>query len=144
MEKGVDQALTGGIVGVTLMTLLMIFTSVFGLPKIHLPQLLADALGLEIVLGWIAFFIIGIVFSFLYSYFFLSWFTKIKNTLLRGLLFGVIVFALAKMGMQILGISMTDISLPSGDMVVTLANFSGYIVFGIVVSYFVKTAPAKI
>lgn len=144
METGVNQALTGGIVGITLMTLLMILTSALGMPKINPPQLLADALGLEIVLGWMAYFIVGIVFSFLYSLLFLNWFTKINSTILRGLLFGIIVYVLAKFGMQIIGISTSNLSMLSSKTMVTITNLAGYIIFGIVVSYFVKTAPAKI
>jgi len=144
MNTTFNQGFTAGIVATIAMTLFMMLTTALGMPRMNPPQMLADTMGVGVFLGWITHFMIGIVFGFLYTFIFLSILSKIKNTLIRGLLFGMIAFAIAQLGMKIMSSMMPQMSMPTGNlMIMTIGSLVGHMVFGIVVVYFVKFASAK-
>ncbi|MEX0995599.1 MAG: DUF6789 family protein [Flavobacteriaceae bacterium] len=144
MKNTFLQAVIGGIAATIVMTLLMMITGAMGMPKMNPPQMLADTMGFGIIIGWVVHFMIGIIFAILYAYVFLSMLSKINNTFLRGLIFGVIAFVIAQIGMQIMGAMMPNMPMSSGDMMMmAIGSLVGHIVFGIVVAYFVKTALSK-
>jgi uncharacterized membrane protein YagU involved in acid resistance len=122
----------------------MMLTASMGMPKMNPPQMLATSMETSLVVGWIIHFMIGIVFALIYAYVISAWLTKISSTVLKGVVFGIIAFVIAQIGIQLMGAMLPNMPMPEGNMLIlAMGSLIGHIVFGIVVSYFVKPNSAK-
>ncbi len=139
MNSKITQSLVAGIAATVVMTIVMMIAPMMGLAKMNPPALVSGMMGMPIAGGWIMHFIIGIVFAASYVYFFRSK-LPIGNTVLKGIVFGIIIAILAKIGMTIMGaMAGGGTSEPEGSMVpMIMALVLGHVIFGIVVSLVAK------
>lgn len=96
------RAAAAGLVGTAAMTALLLVEPSVGLPKIAMGQILSTSLGLASAslpigpaLGWVIHFIIGMVLALIYAGAFERRFPG--TPLVRGLLYGVLVFVVAQL-----------------------------------------------
>lgn len=116
------------------MTIVMMIAPMLGMAKMDPPAMVSGMMGMPIAVGWIMHFIIGIVFAASYVYFFRSK-LPIANKYLKGIVFGIIIAILAKIGITIMeAMAGGGTPEPEGSMVpMILALVFGHVIFGIVV-----------
>ena len=96
------RAAAAGLIGTGVMTALLLVEPSVGLPKIAMGQVLSTALGLTsahlasgAALGWLLHFLMGVLLALLYAAVFDQ---RLPGTpLIRGLLYGVLVFVAAQL-----------------------------------------------
>ncbi|HSE66343.1 MAG TPA: DUF6789 family protein [Gemmatimonadales bacterium] len=126
------RAAASGLVGTGVMTALLLVEPSVGLPKIAMGQVLSTSLGLTSAhltigpaLGWALHFLIGMALALLYAAVFER---RLPGTpLIRGLLYGLLVFVVAQLiFMPLVGggvFSRGDVELLTGSLV-------GHLVYG--------------
>lgn len=129
MNRKFIKSIFAGITGTIVMTGLMIITPMMGMPKMSQPQMLSGILGMPVLIGWLMHFMIGIIFSLVYSYLF-NPLMKIKNTYLKGAIFGVIIFIFVQLMMAVIPIPKMQGSM----MLMIIGGMIGHIVYGVTVS----------
>src|SRR3990172_311455 len=71
MQKpNLTKALLAGVVGTIAMTMLTYIAPIMGMPEMNIPQMLSGFMGVPIVAGWLAHFMVGTVFAIMYAYIF--------------------------------------------------------------------------
>ena len=126
------RAAAAGLIGTAVMTALLLIEPSVGLPEIAMGQILSTSLGstsahLSIgpAVGWLINFVIGMALSLVYAAFFVG--RLPGNALLRGSIFGVIVFLIA----QVTFMPLTGGGVFSGGDVQMLAgSLLGHLVYG--------------
>jgi uncharacterized membrane protein YagU involved in acid resistance len=96
------RAAAAGLVGTAAMTALLLVEPSVGLPKIAMGQILSTSLGLASAhlpigpaLGWVIHFMIGVALALIYA---TAFERRLPGTpLVRGLLYGVLVFVVAQL-----------------------------------------------
>ncbi|HEU5154028.1 MAG TPA: DUF6789 family protein, partial [Gemmatimonadales bacterium] len=126
------RAAASGLIGTGVMTALLLVEPSVGLPKIAMGQVLSTSLGLTSAhltigpaLGWGLHFLIGMALALLYAAVFER---RLPGTpLIRGLLYGLLVFVVAQLiFMPLVGggvFSRGDVELLAGSLV-------GHLVYG--------------
>lgn len=138
MKNKIQQAIFGGIIGTAVMTVVMFIAPLMGMPKMSPPQMLSAMMGFPITVGWIMHFMIGVIFALVYAFIFINLVKKINN-ILRGAIFGLVVFFFAQMAMAIMGFMLGGMPPMEGSMMlIMIGSIMGHLIFGIVVAQFVK------
>lgn len=148
MNNQFIKAVVAGFIATVAMTLMMMLAALMGMPKMDPPQMLATTMNTSVVLGWVMHFMIGIVFALMYTYFFQSLLANISSVLVKGLLFGLIAFVIAQIGMLVMGAMFPSMPEPQGSRAMMIVgSLLGHLLFGIVVTYAVHrgdaTAPSQ-
>lgn len=131
MDKQLSRYVLAGILGTIVMTLIMVMAPNLGMPEMAPWKLLAGAMGVPIVVGWIMHFVNGIIFALGYGYLFAPN-VIITNIWLKGIAFGIVALILAQIGMQVMGM-MLEMPPMNGSMPMRLvAMLIGHLVFGVV------------
>jgi len=133
MNTKIRNSILAGIIGTLIMTLVMLFTPIIGLPKMSPPEMLSTMIGIPIIVGWIMHFIIGIVFALFYTYVCLRK-RKITNTYLKGVVFGIIVFIFAQVMMSVMALLIPMPSVNNALIPTLIASLIGHIVYGIAIA----------
>ncbi len=141
MKIQIKQSLAAGIAGTAVMSIIMFVGALLGMPKMSPPEMLSTMMGIPIWLGWMAHFMIGIIFASGYVYFFSKWLKRVHSRALKGALFGVAAFVIGRLAMTAMGAMSgeSQMAQSSGSMtVMILAGLMGHIIFGITVALVVK------
>jgi uncharacterized membrane protein YagU involved in acid resistance len=126
---GIDagRAITGGILGTTVMTVVGIWVApLIGIPPMNPAVMLAGVMGGVLAAGWIAHFAIGTVLALIYG--------VVAPSLpgpppFRGALYGIAPFLMAQM------VVMPVMGMPffSGSLPMVMGSLIGHLVYGAVV-----------
>ncbi|HMG16586.1 MAG TPA: DUF6789 family protein [Saprospiraceae bacterium] len=138
MNSRINQSIIGGIVGTAVMSFVMYFEYLIGLPKINPGETMSSVMKTPIVVGWIMIFIIGIFYAFFYTYVFARLTTVINSNFYRGVLFG---FALAIFVflIQIVTQSLLTVSEPEGSkLLFFVGNMISHLFYGICIGLIVQ------
>ncbi len=139
MFNKLTQAIIGGIVATAVMTIVMMIAPMMGMPKMSPPAMLSMMMGVPIVVGWLMHFMIGIIFAMAYAFFFIKVVKKVDSNILKGAIFGFVVFIFAQIAIGIMGVMMGGMPPMEGSMMLIMVGSAiGHIVFGIVAAMFVK------
>jgi hypothetical protein len=139
MKTKISQSVIGGIVATLAMTMVMFIAPYMGLPKMNAAAMLSMMMGVPVLIGWGLNFMIGIVFALAYVFLFVPILKKVKNKVVKGVIFGLTVFIFAQLMMAVMGAIFGGMSSPAGSMVLTLAGgIIGHLFYGIVVSLLVN------
>jgi uncharacterized membrane protein YagU involved in acid resistance len=120
------RAALAGLAATTVMTMLMLMAPAMGMPPMNIGAMLGSVMGGNVVLGWIAHFMIGIVLALAYA--------AIAATALpgppavRGAVFSLIPWLMA----QLVVMPMMGMGLFSGSMIAAGGSLMGHIAYGIV------------
>ena len=126
------RAAAAGLVGTGVMTALLLVEPSVGLPKIAMGQVLSTSLGLASAhlaigpaLGWVLHFVIGMLLALVYAAVFDR---RLPGTpLMRGMLYGVLVFVVAQLVfMPLVGGGVFS----RGDMELLAGSLLGHLVYG--------------
>ena len=138
MQNKMNNAITGGIIGTAVMTIVMMIAPMMGMPKMNPAEMLSMMMGMPVMVGWIMHFMIGIVFALSYAYYFNSLVAKYPSNAMKGTIFGIAVFLFAQIMMGIMGMMMPMPAMEGSMMLMMLGSILGHIVFGISVAMVVK------
>ena len=126
-----QKAILAGIVGTVVMTAVIMVGPMMGMPEMPIPEMLAGMLGAPVAVGWVMHFMIGISLAIGYVQFFK---VPIENLVLKGVIFGVIAFVFAQVGMMAM-VKMGLVTPPPGSMaMMVMGRLIGHIIFGIAVA----------
>jgi uncharacterized membrane protein YagU involved in acid resistance len=126
------RAVAAGMVGTAAMTALLLIEPSVGLPKIAMGQIVSTSLGLASasltigpILGWVIHFVVGIALAVVYAALFIS--RLPGSALVRGLLYGTLVFLVAQLVfMPLAGIGVFS----RGDLELIAGSLLGHLVYG--------------
>ncbi len=129
-----------GITATAAMTIIMMIAPYMGLPKMDIAGMLSGMTHTPRIIGWLMHFMIGIFFAFVYARYFNTWLTKITNNLLRGMIYGFIVFVFAQIMMPILMAIMPMPEMPMAEnqnmVLMIMGSLIGHLVFGGILGLF--------
>lgn len=140
------QSLIAGLVGTSVMTFIMAIAPEMGIPKANQPVMLSGMLDVSASLGWLAHFLIGIIFAALYVYLFLPiyayFFQPIKTMegkILKGAVFGLLIFILAQFMLVIVTSIYVLIAAPTEPTtLLIIRSLMGHLIFGVYAALSVK------
>ena len=139
MQVKIQKALAGGIIGTVVMSLFMILTPIIGIPKMDPAEMLSSMMGFPILVAWIMHFSIGITFAMAYVFFLIKLLSKIKSKIVKGGIYGLVIFIFAQIMMGIMGAVLGNMPAMEGSMaLMMLGSIASHIVFGLVVALVVK------
>lgn len=127
MQRNWSRAIVGGVIGTLVMTAVGVWIApMMGIPRMNPADMLAAQMGGNIVLGWAAHLMIGVILALLYA--------VVAPTLFgpppaRGALFGIAPWLLA----QIAVMPMMGAPVFSGSVVLAMGSLVGHLVYGAVV-----------
>jgi hypothetical protein len=130
MNENISSILKGGLIATAAMTLLMLVAPMMGMPKMPIGEMLAGFMGIPVVFGWIAHFMIGVVLAAAYVIF---WKDRLSSKpVVKGLLFSLIPFFIAQIiVMPMMGAGL--FSMNSGaPMMMVMGSLIGHLVYGAV------------
>lgn len=134
----IKQALLGGIVGTAVMTVIMMIAPMMGMPEMNPPEMLSVMMGMPIAVGWLMHFMIGIIFALAYAFLFINVVKKINNNILKGAIFGFVVFIFAQIMMGIMGMIFPMPPMEGSMVLIMVGSIVGHLIFGVIVALFVK------
>ncbi len=133
MKKRSSKSLIAGILATGIMSIVSFLLPLIGLPELSPPEMLAEMMHITVYNGWAIHLIIGIVFTFFYTFVFQPK-VKISGVFFKGVVFGLAVFVFAQIILAtvatVLPIPETQDSLTS----IMISSIMVHIVFGIAVS----------
>lgn len=135
-RPNVVSAIVAGVVGTVVMTLVMVMAPMMGMPKMDIAGMLAGFMGISILLGWIAHFMIGIILAFGYALLFAGK-SRLKPWLL-GAIYGLIPWLMA----QLLVMPMMGVPIFSGSAVMAMGSLIGHLIYGAVIGAVYRPLPA--
>lgn len=135
MNNKLVRSIVAGIAGTVVMTIIMKVGGMMGMPKMDPPGMMANLLGAAMPVGFVIHFLIGITWGAVFVYLFNPK-VGISNPILKGIVFGLVAFVFAMIGMKTMGIS----AAPEGTPMIksVMAALVGHMFFGIVVAMVAK------
>ena len=129
MQKpNLAKALLAGVVGTIAMTMLTYIAPMMGMPEMNIPQMLSGFMGVPIVAGWLAHFMVGSVFAVLFAYIFAPRFPG--SPVVKGAVYGLIPWFLAQIMVNpIMGAGVFALSTPA-PMLMVVGSLMGHVVYG--------------
>lgn len=133
----VKRAAAAGVIATASMTSLFLIEPAIGLPRIAIGAILAGAISATSshaavgpAWGWVVDFAVGVIFAWIYAGYLVN--RLPGGVIVRGLLFGCIVFVLA----ELIFAPLTGSGVFShGDIQLLVGAFLGHLVFGGIVGY---------
>ena len=123
----IGRAVLAGIGGTIAMTAVAVWVApLMGMPAMNPANMLADAMGVILLIGWIGHFMIGVIFALIYA----TVASKLPGSpTVGGALYGIAVGLLV----QIVVMPMMGMGSFSGSMVMAGGSLIGHLVYGAVV-----------
>ncbi|MGE0161294.1 MAG: DUF6789 family protein [Gemmatimonadales bacterium] len=136
MKIDFGRATLAGVIGTAVMTVIGLYGApLMGLPAMNPAEMLAGAMGGNLVIGWVAHFMIGIILAVGYA--------VVAGAVpgpaaLGGALYGLAPFLLA----QVAVMPMMGMPLFSGSVSMALGSLVGHLVYGGIVGAVYGLGPA--
>lgn len=93
--KSLQRAVTAGVAGTVVMTVFSFISSYLNMPHFDLHMTIAGHLQAGTIIGWMAYFAIGIFFSYLYGAFFQA--RLPRHSWQRGFVYALILWGFTEM-----------------------------------------------
>jgi uncharacterized membrane protein YagU involved in acid resistance len=124
MQRNWIRAVVAGLVGTAVMTAVGLWLApMMGIPRMNPAEMLATAMGGNLVLGWVGHFMIGVVLAVGYA---LVAPRLPGSPALRGALYGIAPWLLA----QIVVMPMMGMPVFSGSAVMAMGSLIGHLIYG--------------
>jgi hypothetical protein len=136
----VQRFAIAGVVATAVMTMVTMVAPYMGLPPMNPPAMLSAMLGVPIVLGWLMHVMIGVTFAVIYGLVFLDR-LRTTNVLVKGAIFGVVVFMFAQAMMLMMRGLTGQSNEPSESMgLQIIGGVIGHVVYGVTVALVARTS----
>jgi len=129
MQKtNLTKALLAGVAGTAAMTMLTYLAPMMGMPKMDIPEMLSGFMGLPVVAGWFAHFMIGTGFAVVYAQMFVA---RIPGSpFVKGALYGLIPWFLAQVMVNpVMGAGVFAVNTPA-PMLMVAGSLMGHVIYG--------------
>jgi hypothetical protein len=127
MEQRITRGIAAGVVATLVMTAVGVFVApMMGIPPMNPAEMLAGPMGGNIVLGWMAHLMVGVVLALIYSG--LAAPHLPGPPVLRGMVYSLAPWLLA----QLMVMPMMGMGLFSGSVVLATGSLIGHLVYGVV------------
>lgn len=133
MKSKITQTIIAGMIATAAMTVVIFLAPMMGLPKMNPAALLSGMMGVSIFIGYLMHLMIGIVFAATYVYWYNSK-AHINNKVVKGILFGFVVFIFAQVMMLVMGKMFQMPMVEASMMLLMLGSLIGHLMYGIVVA----------
>lgn len=144
MNTNIQKSLFAGIAGTAVMTMVTLVAPMMGMPKMNPAEMLAGILGAPLIVGWLMHFMIGVIFAVSYNYLFTKMLGKISSPVIKGAVFGIIIFVFAQVMIMAMGAMLGSMPAPEGSKaLLMIGSLMGHIIFGIVVALLSKEKVSK-
>lgn len=142
MQHNLGKAILAGLAGTLVMTLVMLMAPLMGMPPMPIGNMLAGFMGIPVVLGWVAHFMIGAVLAIIYATVFAS--RLPGGAVVRGALYGLIPWFLAQIMVNpMMGAGFFASNTPAPLMMV-LGSMLGHLAYGAVVGGVYSKGAARL
>lgn len=127
MKINILRAILAGVIGTAVMTVMSVFIApMMGMPPMNPAEMLAGQMGGNMMMGWAAHFMVGIILAVIYA--------LVANRLpgpvvVRGAVFGVAPWLMAQAVMM----PMMGMGMFSGSMTMAGGSLVGHLLYGGVV-----------
>ncbi len=144
MTNRIQKGILAGIIATLIFSLFTMIIPFIGFPKMSPPAMLADMMKIPVVAAWVLHFMIGIVFAFLYIFIISKYLNKVNNSILKGVIFGILAFIIGQILIIVLG--KLFYMPPSVDniMFMMIGSILGHVVFGISIVLLIKNEMRQI
>lgn len=136
MNTKIQKSIMAGMAGTAVMSIVMFIALMMGMPKMNPAAMLSGMMGLPVIIGWVMHFMIGIIFAAMYVYLFNSN-IHIQSKIIKGALFGFIVFVFAQLMMFVMGKMFSMPMAQDNMLMMMIGSLIGHLVFGIIISLIV-------
>lgn len=125
------------------MTLLMLAAPMMGMPPMNLGAMLGGMLGTSTTVGWLMHFMIGLLFTVAYAFFF-NQRLPISGPVARGVAYGGLVFVLAQVMFAIMRAMGLMPAAGEGMLLGLVGSLMGHLLFGAVLGGFFSAQHATV
>lgn len=137
MNINLGRAIVAGIIGTAVMTAVGLWVApLMGMPPMNPAEMLAGVMGGNMLLGWIAHFMIGSILAVGYALV-APWLPGAP--VVRGAIYSIAPFLVA----QIVMMPMMGMPIFSGSVVMAMGSLIGHLVYGAVVGGVYGPVPAR-
>lgn len=128
--NNVTKTIIAGLAATAVMTMVMIMAPMMGMPEMNIGKMLGEFMGVPVVVGWLAHFMIGVVLAFVFAFVF---FSRLPGSpVVRGMLFGLIPWLVAQVVMNpMMGAGVFASNTPA-PMMMVMGSLLGHLVYGAV------------
>ena len=142
MQKpNLTKALLAGVVGTIAMTMLTYIAPMMGMPEMNIPQMLSGFMGVHILAGWLAHFMVGTGFALLYAYIFASWIPG--PPVVKGAVYGLFPWFLAQIMVNpMMGAGVFALN-TAAPMLMVVGSLMGHLVYGSVLGVVYSSSGLK-
>jgi uncharacterized membrane protein YagU involved in acid resistance len=127
-QFSLSKAIIAGLVATAAMMMMMLIAPLMGMPEMNIGRMLSGFMGVPLVLGWIAHFMIGTVLALIYAYALAS---RLPGAVwVKGLLFGLIPWFMAQIivnPMMGAGVFASNTAAPAA---IVMGSLMGHLVYG--------------
>lgn len=125
-----SKAIIAGLVGTAVMTMMMLMAPLMGMPEMNIARMLAGFMGIPVVLGWGAHFMIGTILAVIYAFAFAA---RLPGSVwVKGLLFGLMPWFMAQVVVNpMMGAGLFASNTPTPAAMV-MGSLMGHLVYGAV------------
>ncbi len=127
-RPNLTMAVLAGVAATIAMTILTFMAPMLGMPEMNIPQMLSDFMGVPVIAGWLAHFMVGTGFAVLYAYIFTSRIPGLP--LVKGAMYGLIPWLLAQVVVNpVMGAGIFALNTPA-PMLMIAGSVMGHVVYG--------------
>ncbi|MBI3586996.1 MAG: DUF2938 family protein [Ignavibacteriales bacterium] len=128
-QTNLFKAIIAGVAGTITMTMMTVVAPMMGMPEMNIPKMLGSFMGVPVIIGWFAHFMIGVVLAVGYAYVF---YPKLSAApWLKGLIFSIIPWLAAQVMVNpMMGAGLFAMNTPA-PMMMVMGSLVGHTVYGI-------------
>ena len=128
------KAIIAGAAGTLAMTIFAVMAPLMGMPEMNVPKMLSSTMGLPMVFGWGAHFMVGIVLALVYAAVF---YNRLKGCgFVKGMKFSLIPWLMAQLIVMPMMAVMNNMPFSagifSGSFIMAFGSLMGHLVYGLV------------
>jgi len=136
------KAILAGVIGTLAMTIFAAMAPLMGMPEMNVPKMLSGTMGLPVIFGWLAHFMIGTILALSYATVF---YKKIPGSgAVKGLIFSLVPWLMAQLVVMPMMAVLNKMSFASGifsgSFILAFGSLMGHFVYGLVVGIIYKSS----
>jgi uncharacterized membrane protein YagU involved in acid resistance len=139
------SAVISGIIATAAMTMFTFMAPLMGI-EMNIPNMLATTMGVPIIVGWMAHFMVGVIFAIIFAAIFLRLTNSIAD-FKSGAIFGLIPWFAAQIMvmpmMSLMAGGSYAAGLFSGSLMIAMASLIGHLIYGAVLGSIYKPKTVK-
>ncbi len=140
------SAVIAGIAATAMMTIFTFIAPLMGI-KMNIPEMLASTMGLPIVFGWVAHFMVGIILAIIYAGIYVP-IANSGSSLKSGAIFSIFPWLMAQIIIMPMMSAMKGMGfiagLFSGSLILAMASLIGHLVYGVVLGKLYNAEKEKL